>query len=76
MSWLLKFFVARSVAASVVSITLAVVLVPIILNMGFGYFDTIDRIGSRLGSWFGSNNTTSGGGIPAEQIFSPSGTII
>ncbi len=45
-------------------------------NVGKRVSDTIDRIGSRLGSWFGSNNTTSGGGIPAEQIFSPSGTII
>ena len=48
-------------------------------NLGKKFSDTIDSVGSRLGSWFGSRNTTTGnngGGIPAEQIFSPSGTII
>lgn len=44
MKWILGLVAARGVR-SVVSIGLAVVLVPVILNLGFGYFDTIERIG-------------------------------
>ena len=43
--WLLGFLMARGLIRSVVSIGLAIVLVPVILNLGFGYFDTVERIG-------------------------------
>lgn len=45
MKWLLTLMFGRSVLRSVMSIGLAIVLVPVILNLGFGYFDTIERVG-------------------------------
>lgn len=47
-------------------------------NFGKGVSDTLDSIGSGISSGFNRlfGGSNPNGGIPAEQIFSPSGTII